>query len=188
MQKNIYRIFGTIIFILTIFGNFTFHKGHDHLIQVVGEGNGLPSLKVTWDFSTSTGTNSTAFSTATLKTFLEGFDSPSSSYTILSTNNNYKGSGDGTDQWPDNNWKFSSKDINVSASITGLPSFAYVKIWAQLWATDIATLTIKGGTSQNITDNTQYKLYEFDVSENSTTFKINAVKRLMIVKVEFWGC
>ncbi len=144
------------------------------------------TLKLTWDFSTNTTTNTTAFSTATLKTFIEAFDSPSYSYTVSATNNTYRGSGSTGDTLPDDNWKFSSGNVNGSATITGLPTYGYVKIWAYLWSTDVATMKVNDGTAQSVVGNA-YNLYEFDVTD-TTTFKIDAVKRFLIQKIEFWGC
>ena len=154
-------------------------------LSVRGAG-GAPTLKMTWDFSTNTSTNTTALTDATLKTFIESYDSPSVSYTVSATNNTYSGSGSTGDAWPDDNWKFSSSKAGGSAIIEGLPTYGFVKIWAYLWATDSASLSVNDGPAVTITGN-EYKLYEFDVA-NSTTFKITAVKRSMIQKIEFWGC
>ena len=155
-------------------------------LSVRGAG-GVSTLKMTWDFSTNTTTNTTAFTTTTLKTFIESYDSPSVSYTVSATNNTFRGSGSTTtDSWPDDNWKFSSSKAGGSAIIEGLPTYGFVKIWAYQWATDSASLSVNDGTAVSITGN-EYKLYEFDVAD-STTFKITAVKRSMIQKIEFLGC
>lgn len=158
----------------------------DLSVRGAGGAGGAPTLKMTWDFSTNTTTNTTAFTTATLKTFIESYDSPSVSYTVSATNNTYSGSGSTGDAWPDDNWKFSSSKAGGSAIIEGLPTYGFVKIWAYQWATDSASLSVNDGPAVTITGN-EYKLYEFDVA-NSTTFKITAVKRSMIQKIEFWGC
>ena len=158
----------------------------DLSVRGAGGAGGVSTLKMTWDFSTNTTTNTTAFTTATLKTFIESYDSPSVSYTVSATNNTYSGSGSTGDAWPDDNWKFSSSKAGGSAIIEGLPTYGFVKIWAYQWATDSASLSVNDGPAVTITGN-EYKLYEFDVA-NSTTFKITAVKRSMIQKIEFWGC
>lgn len=158
----------------------------DLSVRGAGGAGGAPTLKMTWDFSTNKTTNTTAFSTTTLKTFIESYDSPSVSYTVSETNNTFRGSGNTTDSWPDDNWKFSSSSKAGSATIEGLPTYGFVKIWAYQWDKDVASLSVNDGTAVSITGN-EYKLYEFDVAD-STTFKITAVKRSMIQKIEFWGC
>ena len=158
----------------------------DLSVRGAGGAGGVSTLKMTWDFSTNTTTSTTALTTDALKTFIESYDSPNVSYNISATNNTYRGSGSTTDSWPDDNWKFSSKSDGGSATIGGLPTYGFVKIWAYLWATDVASLSVNDGTAVSITGN-EYKLYEFDVAD-STTFKITAVKRSMIQKIEFWGC
>ena len=157
----------------------------DLSVRGAGGAGGVSTLKMTWDFSTNKTTNTTAFTTATLKTFIESYDSPSVSYTVSETSNTFRGTGT-TDSWPDDNWKFSSSSKAGSATIEGLPTYGFVKIWAYQWATDVASLSVNDGTAVSITGN-EYKLYEFDVTD-STTFKITAVKRSMIQKIEFWGC
>lgn len=153
-------------------------------LSVRGAG-GAPTLKMTWDFSTNTSTNTAVLTVATLKTFIESYDSPSVSYTISATANTFRGTGT-VDATPDDNWKFSSSKNDGSATIEGLPTYGFVKIWASQWATDAATLSVNDGTPVTISGNV-YNLYEFDVAD-STTFKITAVKRSMIQKIEFWGC
>ncbi len=188
MSKNIKKMvvavaassFAIVGFVATLVGKSV------PSILAEGAGSGVSTLKLTWDFSTSTGTSTTAFTTSTLKTFLESFDSPDTSYTVSATNNTYKGSGSTADSWPDDNWKFSSSSTAGAATITGLPTYGYVKVWAYQWSTDVASLAINDGTAQTISGNA-YNLYEFDVVD-TTSFKIVAVKRSMIQKIEFWGC
>lgn len=146
---------------------------------------GAPQLKLTWDFSSNTTTNTSAFTAATLKTFIETYDAPSFTYTVSETANTYPGTGTG-DSYPDDNWKFSSGSKTGSATISGLPEYGYVKVWAYQWASDAAKLSINDGTAVSITGNV-YSLYEFDVTD-TTTFKITAEKRSLIQKIEFWGC
>lgn len=146
---------------------------------------GAPQLKLTWDFSPNTSTSTTAFTNAQLKTFIENHDAPNYTYTITSTANNYPGTGT-SDSIAEDNWKFSSGSKNGSATISGLPEYGYVKVWAYQWGSDATKLTINDGTATTITGNA-YNLYEFDVTD-TTTFKINAEKRALIQKIEFWGC
>lgn len=150
-----------------------------------GAGNGQPVLKLTWDFSANTTTNTNPLNAGDLKTFIETYDAPSFTYTIDATANTYRGTGTG-DAYPDDNWKFSSGSKQGSATISGLPEYGYVKVWAYQWGSDAAKLSINDGTAVSITGNV-YSLYEFDVTD-TTTFKITAQKRSLIQKIEFWGC
>ncbi len=199
MNSNIKQIIiGTAVLSLVMIGSLSFGAIKQPRIAAQGEGSGAPTLKLTWNFSTCTTTSTTAFTTTTLKTFLEEYDSPNTSVTINSTDKTYKGGGTTPAGLPYDNWKFSSSSVSGYATISGLPAFGYVKVWAMQWSPlattpDTVTMQINSGEAQSIVGNTTYNLYEFDVSEDSTTLQINAdgpnnADRFMIQKIELWGC
>ncbi|MDD4154400.1 MAG: hypothetical protein PHT30_03200 [Bacilli bacterium] len=195
MKKSVTQLWITAltgILCLGVVFAYTAQKNLDH--QALAAGGGAPTLKLTWDFSANTATNTTAFVPSTLKTFLEAYDAPSFTYTVSSTNNTYKGSGNTTDSIADNNWKFSSSKVDGAADISGLPSYTLVKIWAFTWpgtqtppVPDVSELAINGGTAQTIGSDTS-TIYTFDGFDAQTSFVIAATKRFMINKIEFWGC
>lgn len=194
MKKKLFELWATLltgILSLGVVFAYTAQKNQREVHAVTG---GAPTLKLTWDFSANTATNGTAFTPATLKTFIEGYDAPSFTYSVSSTNNTYKGSGDKNDSIADNNWKFSSSKANGAADISGLPSYTLVKVWAFTWPgtqtppiPDVSTLAINGKTAQTIGSDTS-TIYTFDGFDAQTSFVIAATKRVMINKIEFYGC
>jgi hypothetical protein len=182
-KKLLYYSFITSLMIGSLLAfNSVGKKGNNVRAEQPG---GAPQLKLTWDFSAATNTSTTPLNADALKTFIETHDAPSFTYTIVATANTYIGTGTG-DAYPDDNWKFSSSSKQGSATISGLPEYGYVKVWAYQWGSDAAKLSINDGTAVSITGNV-YSLYEFDVAD-TTTFKITAQKRSLIQKIEFWGC
>jgi len=199
MNKNLKQILiGTAMVSLVLLGSLTMDKLSQPRINAQGEGGAAPVLKLTWDFSTNNTTDTAAFTTTTLATFITTYDAPDYTYTFNSTNNTYQGGGTTPVGLPYDNWKFSSSSVSGTASISGLPAYGFVRVWAMQWSPlattpDTVTMQINGGTPQSIVGNTTYNLYEFDVSENTTDFIIaaggpNNADRFMIQKIEFWGC
>lgn len=187
MKKKLFELWATLLTGVLSLGVVFAYSAQKNQREVHATTGGAPTLKLTWDFSANKDTNTIAFIPAALKIFLETYDAPSFTYTVSSTNNTYKGSGNKTDSIADNNWKFSSSKNNGDADISGLPSYTLVKIWVARWSTDVAKLAVNGGTAQSITTN-NYDLYTFDGFDNQTSFSVLAVKRSMINKIEFYGC
>ena len=190
MKKKLFELWATLltgVLSLGVVFAYSAQKNIDH--QALAAGNGAPTLKLTWDFSANTTTSTTAFTTTQLKEWLETYDTPNVSLTVTATAANYKGSGSTSDSYPEGSWKWASTKNNGTVNISGLPSYTLLKVWAYQWGSDAATLAVNGGTAQTITG-AAFNLYTFDGFDAKTTFDAVTVKngRLLIQKIEFWGC